>query len=521
MKWLKGLRFKLISLGIMPLLLALILTTVSLYSLNQLRDKIHDAYNIRMKLIQYSGRMHGSVHAIARWSWGAYAFSGDNEKRIEFIKNNELELVQFQKELDSYMKLPRNPKAVQTFEPIFAYWIEAKKASIEANDLLKKNTKENDERALIVLKTLSNNLIHMTSIFNELEIQMDKILEEEILNTQNFVSNIRTILLVTSVIISAIIFIFAVLVALKLIKSFSVLSDTLLSAGHQVSTASQQISAAAHELSQSSIEQASSIEQTSSSVAEINSIVSDNAERSKTSRDFSVEGLEKVNHGKSSMEELTNAIGEIEKNNRYSLEQMNDSSKEINKLVSVIENIAVKTNIINDIVFQTKLLSFNASVEAARAGEYGKGFAVVADEVGKLAEMSGNAAKEITGLLAESTKNVNDVVEKFSTITTEINQSGSESLSKGVHAMEQSKEIFDQITLSIEKINCSSEEIFVGSSEQAKGVSEISDALAQLNTVTHQNTAATNELSGSVEMLSAQAVNLNNVIVELGTIVNG
>jgi methyl-accepting chemotaxis protein len=78
------------------------------------------------------------------------------------------------------------------------------------------------------------------------------------------------------------------------------------------------------------------------------------------------------------------------------MNQINYSNEQMSEIVKVIQEIETKTKVINDIVFQTKLLSFNASVEAARAGEQGKGFAVVAEEVGNLAQMSGNAAKEIS-----------------------------------------------------------------------------------------------------------------------------
>jgi methyl-accepting chemotaxis protein len=89
---------------------------------------------------------------------------------------------------------------------------------------------------------------------------------------------------------------------------------------------------------------------------------------------------------------------------------MNKSNDEISSIVKVIAEIGDKTKVINDIVFQTKLLSFNASVEAARAGEQGKGFAVVAEEVGNLATMSGKAAEEISSMLGDSMGKVELIV---------------------------------------------------------------------------------------------------------------
>ena len=88
---------------------------------------------------------------------------------------------------------------------------------------------------------------------------------------------------------------------------------------------------------------------------------------------------------------------------------LNKNENNVSQIVDLIREIEDKTKVINDIVFQTKLLSFNASVEAARAGEYGKGFSVVAEEVGNLAEMSGHASKEIEGLLSHSISQVENL----------------------------------------------------------------------------------------------------------------
>ena len=92
-----------------------------------------------------------------------------------------------------------------------------------------------------------------------------------------------------------------------------------------------------------------------------------------------------------------------------------NSIKEVNgrltNMAHIINEISKKTVVINDIVFKTQLLSFNASIEAARAGVHGKGFAVVAEEVGKLAQLSGEASNEIDSLLIKSNKDVSSILE--------------------------------------------------------------------------------------------------------------
>ena len=84
---------------------------------------------------------------------------------------------------------------------------------------------------------------------------------------------------------------------------------------------------------------------------------------------------------------------------------ISESTEDLDSINNSIRGIQ-KTQVINDIVFQTQLLSFNASIEAAKAGVHGKGFSVVAEEVGKLAVLSGTAASEISEILKESSKTI-------------------------------------------------------------------------------------------------------------------
>lgn len=153
----------------------------------------------------------------------------------------------------------------------------------------------------------------------------------------------------------------------------------------------------------------------------------------------------------------------------HAIQKLEASNHEIAAIVNVFTEIQEKAKVINEIVFQTQLLSFNASVEAARAGEHGKGFAVVAEEVGNLAEMSGSASGEIGGLLSESLKKVENTVEEVQSQIAKLVVEGG----RGILVLEQ-------IVQEAQVANQKTLEISQASEEQSKGIREISLAMNQL-----------------------------------------
>ena len=170
---------------------------------------------------------------------------------------------------------------------------------------------------------------------------------------------------------------------------------------------------------------------------------------------------------------------------------------------------------INDIVFQTRLLSFNASVEAARAGEHGKGFAVVAEEVGNLALMSGNAAKEITQMLESSTQRVQGLVQETKTRVEQLVAVGREKVKAGTQTAAHCQSILDEIVRSSSSLKLSVDEIATASKEQAQGVHEITQAMAQLDQVTQQNTQSAEQSAAATDRLNSQADLLRKTVETL------
>jgi methyl-accepting chemotaxis protein len=268
---------------------------------------------------------------------------------------------------------------------------------------------------------------------------------------------------------------------------------------NQVTGAAQQIAASSEQLSQAATEQASSLEETASSIEEMNSMVQKNSENAKKSADVSGTSQDSATKGKKVVKEMIEAIDGI-----------NASNKEIAEIVKVIGEIGNKTKVINDIVFQTKLLSFNASVEAARAGEHGKGFAVVAEEVGNLAQMSGNAAKEISTLLEESIQKVERIVSETSG-----------KVESGTQIARQCGDVLEEIVVNVSSVTQMVGEIATACQEQAQGVQEITKAMNQLDQVTQENASTSEECASTAEELSAQAESLRGVVQVLIETVKG
>ncbi|MFW7380114.1 MAG: methyl-accepting chemotaxis protein [Oligoflexus sp.] len=306
-------------------------------------------------------------------------------------------------------------------------------------------------------------------------------------------------------------FLFASNIATKLMKLAEKLGDS----SGQVASASSQIANSATELSEAATEQASSLQETVSSIDEINAMVNKNAESARRSNEKSEESERASNKGKQAITEMMGAIDEISSSNEDIMNEMGRSNQEISEIVKVIEEIGSRTKVINDIVFQTKLLSFNASVEAARAGEHGKGFAVVAEEVGNLAQMSGNAAKEISMMLTESIDKVRSIVANTKEKVDVLVSKGKIKVEAGTKIAQECGIALDEILSNVSEVNQMVKEIAVASNEQSQGIQEVTRAMSQLDQVTQQNAAVAHQSSAASEQLKSESSNLKHLVDEL------
>jgi methyl-accepting chemotaxis protein len=309
--------------------------------------------------------------------------------------------------------------------------------------------------------------------------------------------------------------------ATSLSKSLNSIALNLAENASQVASAATQIASSSEELSQAATEQAASLEETSSAIEQTSSMVNKNSENAKGTASSSAQSQEKAEQGKLVVQKMINAMDEINDSNNNIMTQINHSNSQIGEIVKVIQEIGNKTKVINEIVFQTKLLSFNASVEAARAGEHGKGFAVVAEEVGNLAQMSGNAAKEITALLEGSIQKVESIVTETKTNVDSLIADGKLKVEAGTDVARQCSQVLDDIIGNVARVSQMAGEISTASQEQAQGVQEITKAMSQLDQVTQTNAATSEECASAAEELSAQAESLKAAVEQLVATIQG
>lgn len=232
-----------------------------------------------------------------------------------------------------------------------------------------------------------------------------------------------------------------------------------------VSIASSEIAQGNQNLSSRTENQASALEETAASMEQLSASVKQNADSAAQANQLARNASTIAIHGGDVVTEVIETMKGI-----------NDSSKRITDIISVIDGIA----------FQTNILALNAAVEAARAGEQGRGFAVVASEVRALAGRSAEAAKEIKTLIGASVERVE----------------------KGSVLVDRAGAAMTEVVAAIHQVVDLMSEIAAASREQSTGVSQVGEAVTQLDQVTQQNAALVEEMAAATNALKSQAQDL-------------
>lgn len=250
-------------------------------------------------------------------------------------------------------------------------------------------------------------------------------------------------------------------------------------------------------------------------------MVQKNADNTKTSQELAQSSDQAIHSGQGAVQTLIASIEALSESNKTMLDQVESSNREVQQIVQIITEIDSKTKVINDIVFQTRLLSFNASVEAARAGEHGKGFAVVAEEVGNLAQMSGNAAREISVLLNNSMSTVQNIVGQNQQKVQELHLSGQNRISQTKQAAEDCQSIFGDILEKTTSLTNAIAEIASASSEQSHGIAQIAEAIVASERASHNTSSLSETAQRNANELKSQTETLSLSVDQLLKTVKG
>ncbi len=257
-------------------------------------------------------------------------------------------------------------------------------------------------------------------------------------------------------------------------QSVSELQDGI----REVTDAASQVAKSSDALATDSSKQAASIEETAASATEINAMATQNTGNSEAAATLVTASNETISQANHTLGEMVQAMDGI-----------NSSSESVAKIVKLIDEIS----------FQTNILSLNAAVEAARAGEAGMGFAVVADEVRNLAQRSAQAAKETANLIEDAISRTRTGKKKVGDMTT----------------------AFEEITRQSKQVKLLVDQISAGGMEQSRGLRLISGNIQSMEQSTQGNAATAEESAAAAQQLSAQSEAMMGVVIQLRQMVEG
>lgn len=459
------------------------MTALSLFSMQKINREYGHIVNVTIGNLQSVSEINTLVMEANRLNLRAYIALIEKDQVVLERNTNEFpkRVEELEKLNAQYRSTPFAPGEEKLYEEVWNAWKSYEESSIDYIKLVKtafNDTSKSEEASKIVNETLRQKRIKIQESVNHLiEFQRkdSKERSEAANSTYHWSFNLLVIISL---------FILGTSVGLGLLfsnymnKALASIAEKIRGSSDQTSVASHELTSASSQLSQGATESAASLEETVSSLEELSSMVKLNSDHAKEANDLSRKSLNSAEHGEKEIKSLLEAMSGMEK-----------SSKKIEEII----------NVIDDIAFQTNLLALNAAVEAARAGEQGRGFAVVADAVRNLAGRSALAAKDINNLIKENVHMTEN----------------------GVRIAGTSGSTLKEIVDSAKKVAELNSEISAASIEQANGIEQISKAMNHLDQAIQSNASSSEEVASSASEMSAQSDCLISMVNELRHFVDG
>lgn len=495
-----GLKEKLVSIVVAGVFTLFGLCYYSYKKIREIDANVDIIGHERIAMQQALGEIKANSHAVPRFMWLALAFENMPQNRKKSLTKVTEALESTFENLEKVKKFDLSGEVKGKLGELEHSVTKLKEELPRALGFLEANDIEKDKLAKdFLLQVMPPLALKTSELINEVTLLNDKETDAIIKASDETVESTVNNLIFISGLVGFGLLAIGGWLAFQTSRQMFRITEEVATASSQVAAASEQLSRTSESLSSASQEQASSIEETSASLTEIMGMVESNVKTAENSNAVATEVHSLSEETRQFMESLAEAMKAIL-----------ESNGRIEKLVKVIEEIGEKTEVIDDIVFKTQLLSFNASVEAERAGEHGRGFAVVAQEVGNLAQMSGKAATEIASIVKTSIKEAETVAQENKVKVEKGGDLAFETKNRMVDVLRRISEILDGTT-----------RIVTASKEQSQGINQITLSVESLNKATQETASTAEESSSASQELASQSETLMSLVGEMRKMING
>ncbi|KYG64986.1 chemotaxis protein [Bdellovibrio bacteriovorus] len=477
--WFKGIKGKLLFAATMPVIGFAVVGVVSSHGLNQEVTLLNTSHDLIIPNLKEISEIRVSRNKFGYKVYEAVSKLDAQQDATKELAEVKEAVTEYESAYNAYLKSEFMPEEQAMFEPLkekFPKFIALMK-KIQSLTEEKDPQKHKEALALLEGEFSTTGKVLGDYARDAIKMYLDRA-DKEGTMAANTESSVKFWSMLTTVLSVISIFSLLLYIAHSISKAVSGIAGRLTGAASNVASSVEQLNEAGNSLSQSSTEAAASLEETVASLEELSSMVRMNSDNAKQAASLSASSREAAEKGQHEIQTLI-----------ASMEKISNSSKKIEEIISVIDDIA----------FQTNLLALNAAVEAARAGEQGKGFAVVAEAVRALAQRSASAAKDITHLIKESVAQVDD----------------------GSRIAGQSGTVLNNIVNSVKKVADLNTEISTASSEQTQGIQQISKAMNQLDQASQSNAASAEEIAATSGEISNLATTAQDLTVELNLVIHG
>lgn len=422
-----------------------------------------------------------------------------------------------------YLEVPfRSPKEKELFEIQDRIWQQERKVAGKAVELGRAHdSRKRNEFFRILREELRPIVVEHSSALQDL-IELNEVHRESLIQGADAATDRggRLFYFVT-LICAAFLLVVAATLGMRLSRDLRKILGSLESGATGLTKAAREIAASGKEVTDTAERQADSVQKSSSSLQQMSAIVDRNSEQCADS----LQDVERSDGdgklAREAIQKMKSDINGIIASNNEIADTIDLNSRRVESIVELIKQMSEKTKVINEIVFQTKLLSFNASVEAARAGEHGRGFSVVAEEVGNLAKMSGVAAKDIATMVERSVDLVRSIVAETRRDLAQLVKVNKEKVETGLQSSDHCAQAVDSLLGSMSSVATRVREIAQASQEQAAGVRDISRTILQLDEATQTNVSTAATTARASADVHRQSAELGEIVLKLNTIISG